>query len=72
MLRVDDTDKLRSKKEYEDAMRESLQWLGFEWSEEARQSAREERYNEVKDKFYNFLEIAKTYIAISVVGILEY
>lgn len=50
MLRVDDTDKLRSKKEYEDAMRESLQWLGFEWSEEARQSARENRYNEVKEK----------------------
>lgn len=50
MLRVDDTDKLRSKKEYEDAMRESLQWLGFVWSEEARQSAREDRYNEVKEK----------------------
>lgn len=50
MLRVDDTDKLRSKKEYEDAMRESLQWLGFEWSEEARQSARFDRYNEVRDR----------------------
>ncbi len=50
MLRVDDTDTLRSKKEYEDAMRESLQWLGFDWCEEARQSARFDRYNEVKDK----------------------
>ena len=50
MLRIDDTDRLRSKKEYEDAMRESLIWLGFEWSEEARQSARFDRYHEVKEK----------------------
>lgn len=50
MLRIDDTDRLRSKKEYEDAMRESLIWLGFDWSEEARQSARFDRYNEVKEK----------------------
>ncbi len=50
MLRIDDTDRLRSKKEYEDAMRESLVWLGFNWSEEARQSARFDRYNEVKEK----------------------
>lgn len=50
MLRIDDTDSLRSKKEYEDAMRESLVWLGFDWSEEARQSARFDRYNEVKEK----------------------
>ncbi len=50
MLRIDDTDRLRSKKEYEDAMRESLIWLGFEWNEEARQSARFDRYNEVTKK----------------------
>ena len=50
MLRIDDTDSLRSKKEYEDAMRESLIWLGFNWSEEARQSARFDRYNEVKER----------------------
>ncbi len=50
MLRIDDTDRLRSKKEYEDVMRESLVWLGFKWSEEARQSARFDRYNEVKEK----------------------
>lgn len=50
MLRIDDTDRVRSKKEYEDSMRESLIWLGFEWSEEARQSARFDRYNEVTKK----------------------
>jgi len=47
MLRIDDTDKERSKKEYEDGIREALQWLGLVWSEEARQSARVERYKQV-------------------------
>ena len=50
MLRIDDTDFVRSKKEYEDAMRESLKWLGFNWCEEARQSARFERYDALRDE----------------------
>ncbi|MBQ2811491.1 MAG: glutamate--tRNA ligase, partial [Alphaproteobacteria bacterium] len=50
MLRIDDTDSVRSKKEYEDYLRESLVWLGLTWEEEARQSARFERYNEVTQK----------------------
>lgn len=50
MLRIDDTDGLRSKKEYEDAIREALNWLGLTWSEEARQSLRFDRYNEVVAK----------------------
>ena len=50
MLRIDDTDKVRSKKEYEDVIRDNLVWLGLTWSEEARQSARFDRYNEVTEK----------------------
>lgn len=50
MLRIDDTDFLRSKKEYEDSLRESLTWLGLNWTEEARQSARFDRYNAVTEK----------------------
>mgnify|MGYP002857155468 CR=1 FL=1 len=50
MLRIDDTDFERSKKEYEDSMRESLEWLGFNWSEEARQSARFARYDALRDE----------------------
>ncbi len=50
MLRIDDTDKLRSKKEYEDVIRDNLTWMGLEWCEEARQSARFDRYNEVAEK----------------------
>ncbi len=50
MLRIDDTDKVRSKKEYEDVIRDNLTWLGLTWTEEARQSARFDRYNEVTQK----------------------
>lgn len=50
MLRIDDTDVVRSKKEYEDALRDILQWLGIVWDEEARQSARMARYDEVVSK----------------------
>ena len=47
LLRIDDTDVLRSKKEYEDAILDILTWLGITWDEEARQSARVKRYDEV-------------------------
>ncbi len=50
MLRIDDTDKLRSKTEYEEVIRDNLQWLGLTWSEEARQSARFDRYNQVTER----------------------
>ncbi len=50
MLRIDDTDVLRSKPEYEAAIRDALHWLGLEWTEEARQSARFERYREITAK----------------------
>lgn len=50
MLRIDDTDTLRSKAEYEVAIRDALNWLNMGWSEEARQSARVERYDEVVAK----------------------
>ncbi len=50
LLRIDDTDVARSKKEYEDAIRDILVWLGLNWDEEARQSARIDRYNDVVEK----------------------
>ncbi|MBQ8676978.1 MAG: glutamate--tRNA ligase [Alphaproteobacteria bacterium] len=49
MLRIDDTDAMRSKKEYEDAIRDVLLWLGLSWDKEARQSERKQRYDEVRD-----------------------
>lgn len=33
ILRIEDTDKERSKKEYEENIIEGLKWLGFSWDE---------------------------------------
>lgn len=50
ILRIDDTDLVRSKKEYEDIIRDVLAWLGLTWSDEKRQTARIERHREVAQK----------------------
>lgn len=50
LLRIDDTDVLRSKKEYEEAILDILVWLGLNWDEQARQSERIARYDEVVAK----------------------
>lgn len=42
VLRIEDTDKARSKKEYEDNIIESLEWLGIKYDEFYRQSDRVE------------------------------
>jgi len=47
LFRVDDTDAERSKAEYEEDIETSLNWLGLNWDEKARQSDRWDRYNEV-------------------------
>jgi glutamyl-tRNA synthetase len=45
LLRIEDTDRLRSTRESEDAILQSLRWLGFEWSgDPVRQSDRSEVY----------------------------
>jgi glutamyl-tRNA synthetase len=50
LLRIDDTDLERSKKEYEENIEDSLIWLGMPWQEKARQSDRFPRYNELIEK----------------------
>ncbi len=50
LLRIDDTDKVRSKKEYEEGICDVLTWLGIEWDEVARQSTRFAHYGEVVEK----------------------
>jgi len=44
MLRLDDTDRERSRAEYAEAIEADLRWLGLEWDEFARQSDRSARY----------------------------
>lgn len=44
IVRIEDTDKERSKKEYEEDILEGFKWLGLEWDELYRQSERLEMY----------------------------
>jgi glutamyl-tRNA synthetase len=44
ILRLDDTDRERSRPEHEVAIREDLRWLGLGWDAEARQSERDAVY----------------------------
>ncbi|MCY4184158.1 MAG: glutamate--tRNA ligase [Rhodobacteraceae bacterium] len=46
VLRLDDTDQIRSKQEFVDAIYQDLEWLGLEWDKVERQSKRLDRYTE--------------------------
>lgn len=45
LLRIDDTDTERSKREYEVAIEDSLVWMGLNWDEKVNQKDRRERYD---------------------------
>ena len=45
LLRIDDTDSERSKKEYEESIKNDLSWLGIHWDLIDRQSSRLENYS---------------------------
>ena len=47
ILRLDDTDRERSKEEYADGIKRDLEWLGLTWDRVERQSLRLDRYAEV-------------------------
>ncbi len=50
ILRIEDTDRERSKKEYEDEILESLKWLGLNWDELHYQSHRFDIYRQYAQK----------------------
>lgn len=51
LLRIEDTDKERSKKEYEDAILDSLRWMGLDFDgEPVSQSARIQRHQEEAER----------------------
>jgi glutamyl-tRNA synthetase len=58
ILRIEDTDKQRSKQEYVDEILGSLKWLGFQWDEIYYQSQRMQVYKEHADKL---LKLGKAY-----------
>lgn len=47
LLRIDDTDRERSKDEYEQAIEDGLTWLGLNWDHKENQKNRMDRYDEV-------------------------
>ncbi|MDW4549897.1 glutamate--tRNA ligase [Defluviimonas sp. D31] len=47
ILRLDDTDRERSKQEYADGIKQDLEWLGLHWDRVEKQSERLGRYGEV-------------------------
>lgn len=62
ILRLDDTDRERSKQEYADGIQRDLEWLGLTWDRIERQSDRLDRYAEAADqlraggRFYEVFE----------------
>jgi glutamyl-tRNA synthetase len=50
ILRLDDTDRERSRQEYADAIMADLEWLGLTWDRLERQSDRMDRYAEAADQ----------------------
>ncbi len=50
LLRIEDTDRERSSKEYEESLLEDLRWLGLEWDEMWRQSERFDIYKGFVDR----------------------
>ena len=50
ILRIDDTDRLRSSQEYEDAIKQDLHWLGLDWDKIFIQSHRMDKYEVAKQK----------------------
>lgn len=66
IVRIEDTDKARSKKEYEDEMLESLRWLGLKWDGELlHQSERTEIYKKYLQKL---IDENKAYISTETEG----
>ncbi len=60
ILRIEDTDKERSKKEYEESILESFKWLGLEYDELHRQSENTEKY---KVYLQALVENGKAYVS---------
>jgi glutamyl-tRNA synthetase len=50
VFRSEDTDRARSKKEYEDEIIEALTWLGLTWDSFSRQSEHSQRYQELLER----------------------
>ncbi|MDB4196917.1 glutamate--tRNA ligase [Ascidiaceihabitans sp.] len=50
ILRIDDTDPVRSDEKYVDRIKQDLEWLGLQWDKVERQSKRLDRYADAAEK----------------------
>jgi glutamyl-tRNA synthetase len=50
ILRIDDTDPVRSEEKYVDAIKQDLEWLGLHWDRIERQSERLDQYADAADR----------------------
>jgi len=50
ILRIDDTDLVRSDEKYVDGIKQDLEWLGLQWDKVERQSERLDRYADAAEK----------------------
>ena len=64
VLRIEDTDKARSKAKYEKDIKNSLKWLGLDWDEEYKQSQRTKIY---KNYLEQLLEQGRGYYKDNVI-----
>lgn len=63
ILRIDDTDRERSKEEFIDAAKSDLKWLGINWDYSFRQSEKTARYQEMLQKCIDAGIVYKVYDA---------
>ena len=61
ILRIEDTDRSRSKKEYLDEIFDSLKWLGLDWDEVYSQSERFSLYLDFANKLLKEKPPARSY-----------
>jgi len=63
LLRIEDTDKERSKPEYEDDIKASLEWLGLSWDNEGSEWRQSERSEIYREKIQELIKKGAAYIA---------
>lgn len=69
MLRIDDTDRARSKEEFVEGIKNDLNWLGIKYDLTMRQSERFDRYNEV---IKQLIEMGRLYPCFETAEELEF
>ncbi len=70
-LRIDDTDKERSKEEYATQMKDDLKAFGMNWDEEFKQSDKTARYNEIVQKLTESGDIYDCYETVEELEMLR-